>query len=90
MERLRQRVSLEWQRKSIAFVGYGGVGAERAIEQLRGNAIELQMAPIKQDVNIAMEPFIEILRNGRSLDDDDHLVRSRIRCSTAWYGGVTR
>lgn len=28
--------SLEWQRKPIAFVGYGGVGAARAIETLRG------------------------------------------------------
>jgi NAD(P)H-dependent FMN reductase len=26
---------LEWQRKPIAFVGYGGVGAARAIEHLR-------------------------------------------------------
>ena len=34
--------SLEWQRKPIAFVGYGGVGAARAIETLRGVVIELQ------------------------------------------------
>ena len=47
---------LEWQRKPIAFVGYGGVGAARAIETLRGVVIELQMAPIKQEVNIGMEP----------------------------------
>jgi NAD(P)H-dependent FMN reductase len=39
--------SIEWQRKPIAFVGYGGVGAARAIETLRGVAIELQMSPIK-------------------------------------------
>jgi NAD(P)H-dependent FMN reductase len=37
----------EWQRKPIAFVGYGGVGAARAIEHLRGVAIELPMAPIR-------------------------------------------
>ncbi len=40
---------LEWQRKPIAFVGYGGVGAARAIETLRGVVIELQMAPIRHD-----------------------------------------
>jgi NAD(P)H-dependent FMN reductase len=34
----------EWHRKPIAFVSYGGVGGARAIEQLRGVAIELQMA----------------------------------------------
>jgi NAD(P)H-dependent FMN reductase len=36
---------LEWQRKPIAFVGYGGVGGARAIETLRGAVIELHMAP---------------------------------------------
>jgi NAD(P)H-dependent FMN reductase len=29
---------LEWQRKPIAFVGYGGVGAARAIETLRASS----------------------------------------------------
>ncbi|MEJ0024001.1 MAG: NAD(P)H-dependent oxidoreductase [Alphaproteobacteria bacterium] len=34
--------SFEWHRKPIAFVGYGGVGGARAIEHLRGVAVELQ------------------------------------------------
>jgi NAD(P)H-dependent FMN reductase len=68
---------LEWQRKPIAFVGYGGVGAARAIETLRGVVIELQMAPIKQEVNIGMEPYLGIVRNGRSLNDYEYLVQSR-------------
>ena len=68
---------LEWQRKPIAFVGYGGVGAARAIETLRGVVIELQMAPIRHEVNIAMEPFLGILQKGRSLNDYDYLVQSR-------------
>jgi NAD(P)H-dependent FMN reductase len=68
---------LEWQRKPIAFVGYGGVGAARAIETLRGVVIELQMAPIRHEVNIAMEPYLGIVRDGRSLNDYDYLVQSR-------------
>jgi NAD(P)H-dependent FMN reductase len=60
---------LEWQRKPIAFVGYGGVGAARAIETMRGVVIELQMAPIRHEVNIAMEPFLGILQQGRRLND---------------------
>jgi NAD(P)H-dependent FMN reductase len=67
----------EWQRKPIAFVGYGGVGAARAIETLRGVVIELQMAPIRHEVNIGMEPFLGILRQGRALNDYEYLVRSR-------------
>src|SRR5258708_8984395 len=68
---------LEWQRKPIAFVGYGGVGAARAIETLRGVVIELQMAPIRQEVNIAMEPFLGILQKGRTLNDYEYLVQGR-------------
>ena len=37
----------EWSNKPVSFVGYGGVGGARAVEQLRLNAIELQMAPIR-------------------------------------------
>lgn len=68
---------LEWQRKPIAFVGYGGVGAARAIETLRGAVIELQMAPIRHEVNIAMEPFLGVLQQGKSLDDYDYLAQTR-------------
>lgn len=42
----------EWNGKKIGFVGYGTVGAARAIEQLRQVAIELQMVPIKAAVHI--------------------------------------
>jgi NAD(P)H-dependent FMN reductase len=69
--------SLEWQRKPIAFVGYGGVGAARAIETLRGVVIELQMAPIKQEVNIGMEPYLGIVQKGATLNDYEYLVQSR-------------
>ena len=68
---------LEWQRKPIAFVGYGGVGAARAIETLRDVVIELQMAPIRHEVNIAMEPFLGVLQQGKSLEDYDYLAQTR-------------
>lgn len=67
----------EWKEKPIAFVGYGGVGGARAIEQLRMNAIELQMAPIKIAVHIGLEPFLGVLMQGKSLDDYPFLVTSR-------------
>jgi NAD(P)H-dependent FMN reductase len=68
---------LEWQRKPIAFVGYGGVGAARAIEHLRGVVIELQMVPITQGVNIGMEPYLGIVKSGRTLNDYEYLVKSQ-------------
>ncbi|KKU81143.1 MAG: NADPH-dependent FMN reductase [Parcubacteria group bacterium GW2011_GWA2_47_8] len=42
----------EWNNKPVAFVSYGSVSGARAVEQLRLNAIELQMAPIRQAVHI--------------------------------------
>jgi len=79
---------LEWQRKPMAFVGYGGVGAGRAIETRRGVVIELQMAPIRHEVNIGMEPYLGIVQGGRSLNDYDYLVKSRevMFDQLAWWG----
>jgi NAD(P)H-dependent FMN reductase len=42
----------EWNNKPVGFVGYGSVLGARAIEQLRGVAVELQMAPIRNAVHI--------------------------------------
>jgi NAD(P)H-dependent FMN reductase len=83
---------LEWRRKPIAFVGYGGVGGARAIEQLRGVAIELQMAPLKHEVNIGMEPFLGVLQQGKSLDDYPYLAQSReaLFDNLVWWAGALR
>src|ERR1700749_3365279 len=43
---------VEWRRKPIAFVGWGQVGAARAIEQLRRVAVEFEMAPLRHAVHI--------------------------------------
>jgi NAD(P)H-dependent FMN reductase len=67
----------EWRQKPIAFAGYGGVGGARAIEQLRGVVIGLQMAPIKFEVNIAMVPYLGVACEGKTLDDYPYLVEAR-------------
>lgn len=45
----------EWVKKPVAFVSYApGAGAGiRAVEQLRENAIELQMAPMREAVHVS-------------------------------------
>src|SRR6185437_11555832 len=42
----------EWNRKPVAFVSFGNSGGSRAVEQLRGVAIELRMAPLGEAVHI--------------------------------------
>ncbi|MDX6367128.1 MAG: hypothetical protein QOK30_2204 [Nocardioidaceae bacterium] len=43
---------VEWQRKPVAFVGWGNVGGARAIEQLRLVSVEFEMAPLRHAVHI--------------------------------------
>lgn len=42
----------EWNNKPAGFVAYGGVGGARAVEHLRGVAVELQMMPIRNAIHI--------------------------------------
>ena len=51
----------EWNNKPVAFVSYGSVGGARAVEQLRLNAVELQMAPIRNAVHIPGEQYFPVL-----------------------------
>ncbi|SDD61119.1 NAD(P)H-dependent FMN reductase [Variovorax sp. CF079] len=66
----------EFIRKPIGFVGYGGVGAARAVEQLRLVATELQMAPVRNAVHIGMVEFLGIWQQGKSFEDFPHLAQA--------------
>jgi len=66
----------EWNRKPIAFVGYGGVGGARAVEQLRLHAVELQMAPIRSAVHIQIPVYLGVIKEGKSLNDFEPVVQS--------------
>jgi NAD(P)H-dependent FMN reductase len=66
-------VYVEWNRKPAAFVGYGPIGAARAVEHLRNVAVELQMAPTRSGVHIAMQPFMAVMQGEKALADFEHL-----------------
>jgi NAD(P)H-dependent FMN reductase len=68
----------QFNRKPAAFVGYGGVGAARAIEQLRMVAVELQMAPIPKSVNVGMAEFLGIWQQGKDFADFPHLEQAAV------------
>ena len=51
---------VEWGRKPAAAIGYGGIGAARAIEHLRNIAVELQMVPLRNAVHIAAGSFMKV------------------------------
>ena len=51
----------EWNRKPIGFVGYGTVGAARAIEHARTIATELQMVNLRTAVHIGGSEFYKVV-----------------------------
>ena len=67
---------MEYNRKPAAFVGYGGAGGARAIEQLRLVLAELQVASLKHTVHIGAGEKIGIARQGKSMADYPYLADS--------------
>jgi NAD(P)H-dependent FMN reductase len=61
----------QWNRKAVAFVGYGSAMGARAIQQLRETAIALQMAPICHSVHIPVATLWAHFKGG---DVDASLV----------------
>ena len=82
----------EFARKPIGFVGYGGVGAARAVEQLRLIAIELQMVPVARAVHIGMVESLGIMQHGQTFEDFPHLVQAahRLLDDMSWWAKVLK
>jgi NAD(P)H-dependent FMN reductase len=82
----------EWNKKPIGFVGYGGVGGARAVEQLRMVAVELQMAPVMRAVHIGLEPSLGVMMHGKALDDYPYLAESRTAMfdQLVWWGSALK
>ena len=51
---------VDWNRKAFGVVGYGALGAARAVEHLRTIGIELQMASTRSGVHIAGADFFAV------------------------------
>jgi NAD(P)H-dependent FMN reductase len=73
-------------------VGYGGVGAARAVEQLRLQAIALQMAPMRTVVNILYPAYLAVVQEGKKLSDFDFLNQSAedMLDQLAWWAGALK
>jgi NAD(P)H-dependent FMN reductase len=63
----------EYNRKPATFVGYGGVGGARAVEQLRLVLAELQIASLKHTVHINAPEYLGIVNEGKSFADFPYL-----------------
>ncbi|MBN9222052.1 MAG: NAD(P)H-dependent oxidoreductase [Mesorhizobium sp.] len=77
----------EWNKKPAGFVGYGGVGGARAVEQLRMHAVELQMAPVKAAVHIVWADFLAVRQGEKKLEELEHLNQAATALvnDVAWW-----
>jgi NAD(P)H-dependent FMN reductase len=82
----------EWNKKPAAFVGYGSVGAARAIEQLRLIAIELQMAPIRTGVHIQGADFMAVWKGGKDIAELSYLPQNATDMldQLAWWANALK
>ena len=82
----------EWRRKPAAFVGYGGLGGARAVEQLRMVCIELQMAVMRNAVHIAGPDFRRAAAGEVSLAELKNLDESagRMLDELSWWAAVLK
>lgn len=58
----------EWNRKPVAFVGYGGYGATRAVEQLVDTASKIGMVPLSKTFVSLLSPWDSVKKDG-SVDE---------------------
>lgn len=63
----------EYHRKPATFIGYGGVGGARAVQQLRLTCCELQIAPLRSAVHIGWEVMSSVRSGESRLTDFDFL-----------------
>ncbi|MGS1093828.1 NADPH-dependent FMN reductase [Aquamicrobium terrae] len=78
-------------RKPAGFVGYGGVGGARAVEQLRMIAVELQMAPVRAAVHIQLPDYVAI-QQGQDIAELAHLRTSAdaLLADMVWWAKALR
>lgn len=82
----------EWKRKAVAFVGYGSLGAARAIEHLRGVTAELQMVGVEQSVHLQGGDFFDVWQKGKEMKDVGHLENSSkdLFDNLVWWASATK
>lgn len=85
----------EWNRKPAAAMGYGGVGAARAIEHLRTIAVELQMVPLRNAVHLGGGEFMKVSPLGQNGDmsEVDAVLQPSLNAmldELAWWAQATK
>lgn len=78
----------EFIHKPVAFVGYGGVGGARAVEQLRLIFVEMSAVSVKTGVHISFPEYLSVVKDGKTLGDYPHLdeAAKNLLDQLTWWG----
>lgn len=86
---------VEWNKKPMGAIGYGSMGATRAIEHLRQIAVELDMVPVHGAVHIGGADFFKVHPLGGGDGDMTKIEGNLMPGATAllddmvWWGNAT-
>jgi NAD(P)H-dependent FMN reductase len=78
----------EWNNKAAAFVGYGGAGGTRAVEQLRLVMGELQVADVRAQVALSMFTDFENFSVFKPAPHQETAVNTMLDQVIAWGGAL--
>lgn len=87
--------AVEWARKPMAAIAYGSMGGARALEHLRGIAIEAQMVPVRNAVHIGGGDFWKVhpgMGGSGNLADIEGALLPSAKATLddlAWWAGAT-
>ena len=87
---------VNWNKKAFGAVGYGTVGAARAIEHLRGIGVELQMVSTRSAVHIGGADFMSVhpgFGGTKSLNDLEASIGNSAKDmldQLIWWGAATK
>lgn len=84
---------VEWGRKPIGYLGYGSVGAARAIEHARAIAIELQMVPVRSGVHIGGSEYVHTVHKRQPIAEIEAAILPSAKEmieQLIWWGKAAR
>ncbi|MBC7661133.1 MAG: NAD(P)H-dependent oxidoreductase [Chitinophagaceae bacterium] len=84
---------VEWGNKPIGFLGYGGVGAARAIEHARAIAIELHMVPVRTGIHIGGGEYIQVVHKKQPMTAIASVIlpsAQEMIKELVWWGNATK
>ncbi|MEP4545152.1 MAG: NAD(P)H-dependent oxidoreductase [Saccharospirillum sp.] len=81
-------ISVEWNNKAAGFVGYGSAGGVRAVEHLRQIASELQLAHVRNQVQLSLFTDFENFSEFKPADMHQETLSAMLDQLVAWTGAM--